>query len=110
MGDDLEPVCREHGVLQQNYAQNDRQRAMGFEMQAKKCLTGMEAEDHGWRLILYTPDIRAASVAILLHCRRNCEAQPPDLFLRPEQFNLIDNMFLKGPLAQGAECGITHRS
>ena len=23
-----------------------------------------------------------------------------------EQFNLIDNMFLKGPLAQGAECGI----
>ena len=58
--------------------------------------------------ILYTPEhksgTRVANLAALQEELQKVNHQI--YFCGLEQFNLIDNMFLKGPLAQGAECGI----
>ena len=92
-----------------NYAQNDRQRAMGFETQAKKCLTEWKQRISAGAFILYTPEhksgTRVANLTALQEALQKLNHQI--YFCGLEQFNLIDNMFVKGPLAQGAECGIT---
>ena len=109
MGDDLLNQYVENMAYSKNYAQNDRQRAMGFEMQAKKCLTEWKQRISAGAFILYTPDHksgkRVANLAALQEILQDLNHQSYPCGL--EQFNLIDNMFMKGPLAQGAECGIT---
>lgn len=108
MGDDLLSQYVENMAYSKNYAQNDRQRAMGFETQAKKCLTEWKQRISAGAFILYTPErksgIRVANLAALQEELQRLNHQI--YFCGLEQFNLIDNMFLKGPLAQGAECGI----
>lgn len=109
MGDDLLNQYVENMAYSKNYAQNDRQRATGFEAQAKKCLTEWKQKISDGAFMLYTPEykngIRAANLAALHEELQKINRQI--YFCGLEQFNLIDNMFLKGPLAQGAECGIT---
>lgn len=109
MGDDLLSRYVENMAYSKNYAQNDRQRAMGFETQAKKCLTEWKQRISAGAFILYTPEhksgTRVANLAALQEALQKLNHQI--YFCGLEQFNLIDNMFLKGPLAQGAECGIT---
>lgn len=108
MGDDLLSQYVENMAYSKNYAQNDRQRAMGFETQAKKCLTEWKQRISAGAFILYTPEYksgtRVANLAALQEALQKLNHQI--YFCGLEQFNLIDNMFLKGPLAQGAECGI----
>ncbi|MCI8950348.1 MAG: hypothetical protein HFG49_09935 [Lachnospiraceae bacterium] len=108
MGDDLLSQYVENMAYSKNYAQNDRQRAMGFETQAKKCLTEWKQRISAGAFILYTPErksgTRVANLAALQEELQKLNHQI--YFCGLEQFNLIDNMFLKGPLAQGAECGI----
>lgn len=108
MGDDLLSQYVENMAYSKNYAQNDRQRAMGFETQAKKCLTEWKQRISSGAFILYTPEhksgTRVANLAALQEELQKINHQI--YFCGLEQFNLIDNMFLKGPLAQGAECGI----
>ena len=109
MGDDLLSQYVENMAYSKNYAQNDRQRAIGFEMQAKKCLNEWKQRIMAGAFILYTPEhksgIRVANLTALQEELQKLNHQI--YFCGLEQFNLIDNMFLKGPLAQGAECGIT---
>lgn len=109
MGDDLLSQYVENMAYSKNYAQNDRQRAMGFETQAKKCLTEWKQRISAGAFTLYTPEhksgTRVANLAALQEALQKLNHQI--YFCGLEQFNLIDNMFLKGPLAQGAECGIT---
>lgn len=108
MGEDLLSQYVENMAYSKNYAQNDRQRATGFEMQAKKCLTEWKQRISAGAFILYTPEhksgIRVANLVALQEELRRLDHQI--YFCGLEQFNLIDNMFLKGPLTQGAECGI----
>lgn len=108
MGDDLLSQYVENMAYSKNYAQNDRQRAMGFETQAKKCLTEWKQRISAGAFIVYTPErksgTRVANLAALQEELQKLNHQI--YFCGLEQFNLIDNMFLKGPLAQGAECGI----
>lgn len=109
MGDDLLSQYVDNMAYSKNYAQNDRQRAMGFETQAKKALTEWKQRISSSAFILYTPEhksgTRVANLAALQEELLKLNHQT--YFCGLEQFNLIDNMFLKGPLAQGAECGIT---
>lgn len=108
MGDDLLSQYVENMAYSKNYAQNDRPRAMGFETQAKKCLTEWKQRISGGAFVLYTPEhksgIRVANLVALQEELQKLNHQV--YFCGLEQFNLIDNMFAKGPLAQGAECGI----
>ena len=108
MGNDLFNQYVENMAYSKNYAQNDRQRAMGFEAQAKKCFTEWRQRITSGAFMLYTPEnksgLRAANLAALQEALvlLNHQMYPCGL----EQYNLIDNMFQKGPVAQGAECGI----
>ena len=81
---------------------------MGFETQAKKCLTEWKQRISAGAFIIYTPDhksgTRVANLSVLQEELQKLNHQI--YFCGLEQFNLIDNMFMKGPLAQGAECGI----
>ena len=72
-------------------------------------------QGHEWKqkvlngaFILYTPEnksgVRVANFDSLCDELKNINQQV--YYCGLEQFNLIDNMFMKGPLAQGAECGI----
>lgn len=73
MGDDLLSQYVENMAYSKNYAQNDRQRAMGFETQAKKCLTEWKQRISSGAFILYTPEHKSGTrVANLAHYRRNC--------------------------------------
>ncbi len=109
LGDDLFSQYVENMAYSKNYAQNDGERARGFEKQAEKCLAEWKQRISAGAFILYTPEhksgIRVANFAALQEELRRINHQI--YFCGLEQFNLIENMFLKGPLAQGAECGIT---
>lgn len=109
MGADLFAQYVENMAYSRNYAQNDKQRALGFETQAKKCLTQWRQNISTGAFVLYTPEnksgIRVANLAALQDELRRINHQI--YYCGLEQFNVIDNMFMKGPLAQGAECGIT---
>lgn len=108
MGDDLLSQYVENMAYSKNYAGNDDGRARGFENQAKKCLSEWRLRISAGAFILYTPEhksgTRVANLAALQEELQKLNHQI--YFCGLEQFNLIDNMFLKGPLAQGAECGI----
>lgn len=91
------------------YAQSDKTISSGFAEEAKKCLNDWKLRVTNGAFMLYTPEnksgIRAANLAALQEELLNINRQV--YFCGLEQYNLIDNMFNKGPLAQGAECGIT---
>lgn len=109
MGDDLLNQYIENMAYSKNCAQNDRHRARGFETEAKKCLTEWKQRISAGAFILYTPEHKSGTrVANLTALHEEMQKLNHQIyFCGLEQFNLIDNMFQKGPLAQGAECGIT---
>ena len=93
------------------YKQNDRARSEDFQGQASKCLTEWRNKIAAGAFMLYTKEhpsgIRMANLAALQEelSALNHRQYPYGL----EQYNVIANMFMKGPLAQGAECGITQK-
>ncbi|MGN1341445.1 MAG: hypothetical protein ACI4WS_14220, partial [Oscillospiraceae bacterium] len=108
MGKDLIDQYVENMAYSKSYAQSDKQRASGFEEQAKKNLSEWKQKIASGAFMLYTPDnkngIRAANLDALRDELLKIDRQK--YFCGLEQYNLIDNMFMKGPLAQGAESGI----
>lgn len=109
MGDDQLTQYVENMAYSKNYAQNDRQRAMGFESQAKKCLSDWKQRISNGAFILYTTENKSGiRVANLLALQEELQKINHQIYYCGlEQYNLIENMFMKGPLALGAECGIT---
>lgn len=109
MGDDLLSQYVENMAYSKNYAQNDKLRAGRYEEQAQKCLREWKQRISAGAFILYTPEHKSGTrVANLVALQEELQRLNHQIyFCGLEQFNLIDNMFLKGPLAQGAECGIT---
>ena len=108
MGEDQLTQYVDNMAYSKNYAQNDRQRAAGFENQANRCLNDWKQRIANGAFMLYTPEmksgLRLANLAALQEELQKINHKV--YFCGLEQYNLIDNMFLKGPLAQGAECGI----
>ena len=108
MGEDQFTQYVDNMAYSMNYAQNDRQRARGFENQAKRCLHDWNQRIASGAFILYTPEMksgfRLANLTVLQEELQKINHQT--YYCGLEQFNLIDNMFMKGPLAQGAECGM----
>lgn len=108
LGEDQLNQYVENMAYSKNYNQNDRHRAMGFESNAKKCLSDWKKRISNGAFILYTPEnksgIRVANLGALSEELQKINQQM--YFYGLEQYHLIDNMFFKGPLAQGAECGI----
>lgn len=111
MGKDLFDQYVESMAYSRYYAQNDKHRAGEFQSQATKCLTEWKTKVQSGAFMLYNEDhpsgIRMANLAALQEelSALNHRHYPDGL----EQFNVIANMFMKGPLAQGAECGITQK-
>lgn len=111
MGKDLFDQYVENMAYSRYYAQNDKHRAAEFQNQAAKCLTDWRNKVSTGAFMLYTQDhpsgIRMANLVALQEelSALNHSQYPYGL----EQFNVIANMFAKGPLAQGAECGITQK-
>lgn len=111
MGKDLFDQYVESMAYSRYYAQNDKHRAGEFQSQAAKCLTEWKNRVAAGAFMLYTKDhpsgIRMANLAALQEelSSLNHRQYPYGL----EQYNVIANMFMKGPLAQGAECGITQK-
>lgn len=108
LGEDQLTQYIENMAYSKNYAQNDRQRAAGFENNAKKCLSEWKQRIGNGAFMLYTPTMKSGlRVANLVALQEELQRINRQVyFCGLEQYNLIDNMFLKGPLAQGAECGI----
>lgn len=108
MGNDLYEQYVENMAYSKNYAQNDKQRAVGFENQARKCLIEWQQKIVNGAFMLYTLDnksgIRLANFQALQEELQKINRQKYPYSL--EQYNLTSTMFTKGPLAQGAECGI----
>lgn len=108
MGKDLIDQYVENMAYCKSYLQNDKGRAAGFENQAKKALSEWKQKISAGAFVLYIPEnkngIRTANLDALREelLKLNRQKYPCGL----EQYNLIDNMFMKGPLAQGAESGI----
>lgn len=111
MGKDLFDQYVESMAYSRYYAQNDKHRASEFQSQATKCLTEWKNKIAAGAFMLYSKDhpsgTRMANLAALQEelSSLNHKTYPYGL----EQFNVIANMFVKGPLAQGAECGITEK-
>lgn len=108
LGEDLLSQYVENMAYSKNYAQSDRNRAIGFETRAKKCLIEWKQRIIAGAFILYTPDypsgIRVAHFNALQEQLQKLNQRV--YFCGLEQFNLTETMFLKGSLAQGAECGL----
>ena len=111
MGKDLFNQYVESMAYSKYYAQNDKHRADGFQSQAEKCLEEWKNKVAIGAFMLYSKDhpsgVRMANLAALQDelTSLNHKSYPYGL----EQYNVIANMFAKGPLAQGAECGITQK-
>lgn len=111
MGKDLFDQYVESMAYSRYYAQNDKHRAREFQSQAEKCLTEWKNKVSAGAFMLYTKDfpsgIRMANLDALQEelSTLNHKQYPYGL----EQYNVIANMFMKGPLAQGAECGILQK-
>lgn len=111
MGKDLFDQYVESMAYSRYYAQNDKHRAGEFQGQAANCLASWKSKIASGAFMLYTKDhpsgTRVANLTSLQEelSSLNHQVYPYGL----EQFNVIANMFMKGPLAQGAECGITQK-
>jgi hypothetical protein len=108
MGQDLYEQYIENMAYSRYYAQNDKARATNFEKQATRCLNDWKQKISSGAFLLYTSDnlsgIRLAGLQSLQDELKNVEHKR--YYYGLSQFTVIDNMFAKGPLAQGAECGI----
>ncbi len=108
MGQDLYDQYVENMAYSRYYAQNDKTRATNFEKQAIKCLNDWKTKISSGAFMLYTTDyksgIRLSGLVALQDELKVIEHSK--YFYGLSQYNVIDNMFNKGPLAQGAECGI----
>lgn len=111
MGKDLLNQYVESMAYSQYYGKNDNQRSNGYQNQANNALTEWKTRVQSGAFMLYSGEhpsgIRMANLAALQEelSALNHKRYPYGL----EQFNVIANMFMKGPLAQGAECGITQK-
>lgn len=108
MGKDLYDQYIENMAYSRYYAQNDKTRATNFEKQAIRCLNDWKIKIISGAFMLYTEEnksgIRLAGLMALQDELKKTEHQK--YYCGLSQYNVIDNMFAKGPLAQGAECGI----
>lgn len=107
-GNDLLNQYVDNMAYSKNYAQSNKQQAAGYEREAKKCLDKWKQNIFNGAFMLYTSEnksgIRVGNFDALCDELKNINRHV--YYCGLEQFNLIDNMFTKGPLAQGAECGI----
>ena len=108
LGNDLLTQYVDNMAYNKNYAQSNKQQAGGYAKEAQKCLTEWRQKIFDGAFMLYTPEnksgIRVRNFETLCDELKNINRRI--YYYGLEQFNLIDNMFAKGPLAQGAECGI----
>ena len=79
-----------------------------FEKQAIRCLNEWKQKISAGAFMLYTSDnrsgVRLAGIQALQDELKAVERKK--YYYGLSQYSVIDNMFAKGPLAQGAECGI----
>lgn len=108
MGQDLIEQYIENMAYSRYYAQNDKARATNFEKQAIRCLNEWKQKISAGAFMLYTSDnrsgVRLAGLQALQDELKAVEHKK--YYYGLSQYSVIDNMFAKGPLAQGAECGI----
>ncbi len=108
MGMDLFDQYVESMAYSRYYAKNDKRRAGEFQSQAERCLADWREKIQSGAFMLYDAGrpsgIRMANLAVLEDelASMNHQRYPYGL----EQYNVIANMFAKGQLAKGAECGI----
>ena len=108
MGKDLVEQYVDSMTYSQYYRQNDRSKAASYQNEALKRLQDWKHNVSTGAFMLYTKDypsgMRMSDLSALQQelLRIDRQEYPDGL----EQYALIDNMFNKGPLAQGAECGI----
>ena len=111
MGKDLFDQYIESMAYSRYYAQNDKHRASEFQSQAAKCLTEWKNRVATGAFMLYSKDHPSGTRMVNLAALQdelsslNHKTYPYGL----EQYDVIANMFTKGPLAQGAECGILQK-
>ena len=107
-GNDLLTQYVDNMAYSKNYAQSNKQQANGYANEAKKCLDEWRQKIFNGAFMLYTAEnksgIRVRNFDTLCDELKNINRQI--YYYGVEQFNLIDNMFAKSQLAQGAECGI----
>ena len=107
-GNDLLTQYVDNMAYSKNYAQSNKQQANGYANEAQKCLTEWRQKIENGAFMLYTAEnrsgIRVRNFETLCDELKNINRRI--YFYGLEQYSLIDNMFAKGPLAQGAECGI----
>lgn len=108
LGNDLLNQYVDNMAYSKNYAQSNKQQANGYANEARKCLNEWRQKIFNGAFMLYTSEnrsgIRVRNFETLCDELKNINRRI--YYYGLEQFNLIDNMFAKGPLAQGAECGI----
>lgn len=109
MGKDLYEQYIENMAYSRYYAQSDKHRASEFQNQAGRCLTEWKNKISSGAFMLYTSEhksgLRLANLTALQEELSSINHRK--YFYGLEQYNVITDMFKKGPLAQGAECGIT---
>ena len=112
MGRDLFDQYIEAMAYSAYYAQNDKHRAGEFQRQAEKCLTEWQNKIASGAFMLYSSEhpsgLRMANLAALQEALLAIDFQRYPCGL--EQYNIIANMFTKGPLAQGAESAILQKT
>ena len=108
MGKDLFDQYVESMAYSKYYAQNDKHRSGEFQKQAEKCLSDWKSKVAAGAFMLYSAEhpsgIRLANLSALQDelFKYDREIYPCGL----EQYNVTANMFKKGPIALGAECGM----
>ena len=112
MGRDLFEQYVENMAYSAYYRGNDKHRSDEFENQAKKCLTEWQNKIASGAFMLYSSEypsgLRMANLAALQEALLAIDFQRYPCGL--EQYNIIANMFTKGPLAQGAESAIQQKT
>lgn len=109
MGRDLYEQYIESMAYSRYYAQNDKHRAGEFQAQAVRCLNEWKTKISDGAFMLYDADhqsgLRFANLTALQD--ELAAINHKKYYYGLEQYVATDTMFTKGPLALGAECGIT---
>lgn len=111
MGKDLLDQYVENMAYSNYYAHSEKNRAAKYQQQAKENLRTWKTNIMQGAFVLYTPQnpsgTRYATLSLLQE-----QLKQYDLAVYPyalERFNATDSMFNKGPLAQGAGCGLEEK-
>lgn len=109
MGRDLFEQYIESMAYSRYYAQNDKHRASEFQAQAARCLAEWKNKIADGAFMLYDSDHQSGlRFANLTALQEELSAiNHKKYYYGLEQYVATDTMFTKGPLALGAECGIT---